>query len=88
MTWTDASIEALKLGFNAYRNGNGIVRPLVQRYASLPGDWMIDGGRIVSTEPGAAASFGLVMMIPAPPMPDPLETIAMDSAPQGRRSGA
>jgi hypothetical protein len=82
MTWTDASIEAMKFGFNAYRDEKGAVRPLVARYTSLPGDWIIEGARITSTERGPHVppdGFRLVMIVPPPPGPDPLETIAFES---------
>jgi len=82
MTWTDASIEAMKFGFNAYRDEKGAVRPLVARYTSLPGDWIIEGSRIASTERGPhmpPEGFRLVRIMPPPPGPDPLETIAFES---------
>jgi len=83
MTWTDASIEAMRFGFNAYRDEKGAVRPLVARYTSLPGDWIIVGARIASTERGPHVSpegFRLVRVMPSWPGPDPLETLALDSA--------
>ena len=80
MTWTDASIEAMRFGFNAYRDEHGEMKPLVQRYASQPGDWMLEGGRIVSTQAPPTHSYRLVRMMPAPPVLDPLETIALESA--------
>jgi hypothetical protein len=40
MTWTDAAIEAMKHGqFDVCKRDKGAWRLLVQRYASLPGDW-------------------------------------------------
>jgi hypothetical protein len=73
----------MRFGFNAYRDERGDVKQLVARYASRPGDWMIEGGRIVSTERGRHAlpgGFPLVRIMPPPPGPDPLETLALDSA--------
>lgn len=61
MTWTEAATEAAQFGFNAYRNARGEVHPLLAPHTSRPGDWKLEGGRIVSP---LGPRFMLVMVRP------------------------
>jgi len=48
--WTDAVIEAKKrMAVTHYRGEDGRWRPLVVRYGTLPGDWVLDGAFLVGT---------------------------------------
>ena len=71
MTWTEAATEASKYGFNAYRTPRGDVQPLLAPFASRPGDWSIDGGRIISP---LGPRLPLLRVMPEP---DPQATILL-----------
>jgi hypothetical protein len=62
MTWTDAALEALQQGLNAYRDEAGRVRMLDVPFTSRTGDWMVDGQQLVSTDP-PCQRFELIVAI-------------------------
>jgi len=49
MCWTEAVIEARKQmpAVTHYRDEQGVWKPLVARYETLTGDWLLDGGFLV-----------------------------------------
>lgn len=49
MCWTEAVIETMKQmpAVTHYRDEKGVWRLLVERYATLTGDWRLDGGFLV-----------------------------------------
>ncbi len=86
MTWTDAAIEAMKHGqYDVCRGTAGRWRLLIQRYASLPGDWNLqqaEGCMLLVPTPRSGAGEECFMLgkttVTVPELPAALPAALVD----------